>query len=230
MTTRKRGADNNANSGRREPKRNRGAATAPSPVAAASSGATTAAAAAVAAVEPSTDKRGESKTATTPDALYAEGMEHLRMSRCREAMSCLLRAAECNHVEAASYYANLLFRMNSLSESETWYQRVLLLVRGHSKEAVLSARAYRGLGQVFHCRGSWQHALPYFHQGALLNDPKCQYHLGVYLDEGRSLPRDARAAYHWYRLAAAAGSRRSAVNLGFPLSLLRTPTPAPLAQ
>lgn len=131
-------------------------------------------------------------------------------------MTYLLRAAKCNHVEAAFRYATYLHNTNSLSQAAIWYQHVRPLVKGHSNEAVLSGRAYRGLGEVANARESWRRAMLYFHQGALLADAECQYYVGLYLYTCRILPRDVQAAYQWYRRATAAGSRDAASALGLP--------------
>lgn len=238
MAGRKRSTDSNdADSDEIAPKRPRGSenkgpaaaaaqsqvAAASSLVAAAPSGAATAVAAAPSeATTTAADKGGTSKTTPSPDDLYAQGMHYLSIKQESKAMCNLYLAAEGNHIEAAFRYALVLYRSNYQQQAASRYQRILPLLKGHSNEAVLTGRLYRHLGEVLQCE-SRQRALPYFQQGVLLGNPKCQYYFGLYLDEGSGLSRDVRAASHWYRLAAAAGSRRASIDLGLPLSMFPAP-------
>lgn len=189
-------------------------AVAPSPVAA-----TPAGAAAVAA-KPATDKHGVSTATRTalvplvpsPAHLYPKGMHYIGM-----AGSSYPSTPECKHIQVALCYADAMFNVH-LTKAAIWYRHALNLAKGLSNETVLSGHAYYGLGEVAKYQESSDEALVHYRQGALLGHAKCQHTLGYYLEQGHIVPRDVRAAYHWYRLAAAAGNRVSALHLGLPLS------------
>lgn len=201
----------------------------PSPAMASATGAAPASATAALA-EPSTDKCDISKTTDvvipaltpltpltpTPEDLYTQGMRHHQMGDLDKAMPYLLRAAECNHALAAAHYADALNHLRDLSKSRIWYQRALDLAKGHRLERDLSRCMYRGLAILADKQELYVEALKHFRQGALLGDAKCTYYLGVYMSQGRGVPRDGRAAYYWYRRAEAHGYD-CANSIGLPL-------------
>ena len=207
-------------------------AVASSPVVATPAGAATVVAR---APDPARDKRRVSRVTRTalvslapsPDRLYTTAMYYLNRCGLDDAMPYLLRAAESDHIEAALIYARLLNPRHS-DEATTWYQRILHLAKGRSNEMSLSSQAHGGLAALASNRLCYGEALGHYRQGALLGDADCQYYLGQYLHQGRGqdVLRDIQAAYYWYRLAEAGGSRSAASALGLaclpssPLPLL----------
>ena len=152
---------------------------------------------------------------------------YIHRTRSEEAKSYFLRAAECNHVEATLRYADMVLH-GRWSMASIWYQRALNLAKGCANEAVLSGHAYRGLGLVATYQRSHIEAMAHYRRGALMHDAECCYNVGNYLNGAYGQPRDVRAAYHWFRLAAAGGALRAAGYLGLCLPLFSSPAPAAL--
>ena len=160
----------------------------------------------------------------SPAVLYAEGLHYIEIEQSDDAIPYLLRAAECNHIEAALLYADMR-RHKHWREADRWYQRVLQLAKGHSNEAALCGQAHHGRGLAAE-NLSVDEAMTHFRLGALLANPECLYQLGYYLEKGYGVASDVNAAYIWYRRAEAGGFLCAADNLGRPLPLFSSPTPA----